>query len=77
MGISDGLVFGWTRSGQFRKLISSGEQEGKVNTMVNYGHLMAVTMEIIFASADDPMGVLVQSTIFCNEMIYVYFKPSS
>ena len=25
--------FGWTRSGQFRKLISSGEQEGKVNTM--------------------------------------------
>ena len=26
--------FGWTRSGQFRKLISSGEQEGKVNTML-------------------------------------------
>ena len=33
MGISDGLVFGSTRSGQFRKLISRGEQEGKVNTV--------------------------------------------
>ena len=29
VGISDGLVFGWTRSGQFRKLISSGERKEK------------------------------------------------
>ena len=30
-----------------------------------------------YSSADNPVDVLLISTIFCNKMINAYFKPSS